>query len=205
MCADISMVPKESGRTHAGPYAAGMSHPGPQGRVYGVSRMGSPGLLLAALVFLMPAAALALSTDADQPMQITADKASYDEASGTMVYRGNVRVTQGSLAITAETLTTHAPQRELERVEAEGDEKTGKATWRQLADDGMEIRAEARRMDYLAAERRILMIGDAVLWQGEDRFRGERIEYDLDTETMDAVAGDEGRIEIILQPRRREE
>lgn len=167
--------------------------------------MASPGLLLAALVFLMPAATLALSTDADEPMQITADKASYDEASGTMVYRGNVRVTQGSLAITAETLTTHAPQRELERVEAEGDEKAGKATWRQLADDGMEIRAEARRMDYLAAERRILMIGDAVLWQGEDRFSGERIEYDLDTETMDAVAGDEGRIEIILQPRRREE
>lgn len=155
--------------------------------------------VLPVAALLLAANAHALSSDTGQPIHISADRASLDERNGVMTYSGSVRITQGSMVIDAETVTTYAPGRRLERIVSEG----RPATWRQTTDDGKEVRAEARRIEYLAADKHLTLTGSARLWQDQDRFAGERIDYDLDTETMDASsAGDKGRIEVILQPRR---
>ena len=158
-------------------------------------------ILFSTLLLLLPAAALALATDVEQAVHISADTANFNDRTGIMVYRGNVRVTQGSMVITAETVTTHAPERNLERVIAEG----APATWHQTDDDGREVDAEALRIEYLALENRLILTDDARLLRGNDRFSGARLEYDLTAETIDAVSGEKSRVEVILQPRRGEQ
>ena len=49
--------------------------------------------------------ATALDSDQDQPIQIVADLAVRDELAGETRYEGNVVLTQGSLVITADTLS----------------------------------------------------------------------------------------------------
>jgi len=56
---------------------------------------------LAALLLVGCAAntALALPEDAQQPIQITADNARFDEKSGEAIYRGKVQIVQGTLRV----------------------------------------------------------------------------------------------------------
>ena len=63
------------------------------------------GLILA--LCLLPSPGWSLSTDRDQPMLIEADRAELNDADGISVYRGNVKVTQGTLILTGETMTGH--------------------------------------------------------------------------------------------------
>ncbi|ACL71820.1 OstA-like protein [Thioalkalivibrio sulfidiphilus HL-EbGr7] len=148
------------------------------------------GLMLALIT------ALASASERDLPIRIQSDSAELDDQRGVSVYRGNVEVTQGDLVIHADTLTVHSPSRVLQRMEAEGN----LARLRTLTEDGREVRAEARHMEYLAAERRMVLTRDARIWQAQDEFRGARIVYDMDRETLDAASGDSGRVEVILTP-----
>lgn len=156
---------------------------------------------LIGILLFAPATAPALSTDTEQPVHISADSANLNERSGVMTYQGNVRITQGSMVIAAETVTTYAPGRQLERVVSEG----RPATWQQTTDEGKEVRAEAGRIEYFATTRRLVLTGAARLWRDRDEFIGELIEYDLETETMDAASSNEGRVEVILRPRQEKE
>ncbi len=130
------------------------------------------------------------------PIRIQSDTAVLDDQRGVSVYRGNVVVTQGELEIRSDILTVYTPGRALQRMEAEG----SLAQLRTVTEDGREVRAEARHMEYQAAERRMVLTREARIWQAQDEFRGERIVYDLDKETLDAVAGESGRVEVILTP-----
>jgi lipopolysaccharide export system protein LptA len=47
----------------------------------------------------------------------------------------------------------------------------------------------------------VVLTRDARLWQDQDEFRGARIVYDLERETLDAIGGEEGRVQVILTPR----
>lgn len=152
-------------------------------------------LVAVALALLLAQAVPAAERDA--PIRIQSDTATLDDQRGVSVYRGNVVVTQGEMVIHSDTLTVYTPRRTLTRMEAEG----APATLRTLTEDGREIRAESTHMDYLAEDRQVVLTGSARIWQAEDEFRGERIVYDLDRETMDAVSGETGRVEVILTPR----
>jgi lipopolysaccharide export system protein LptA len=137
------------------------------------------------------------AAERDLPIRIQSDTATLDDQRGISVYRGNVVLTQGELVIRSDTLTVYTPGRALTRMEAEGD----LANLRTVTEDGREVRAESRHMDYLAGERQVVLTGSARIWQADDEFRGERIVYDLDRETLDAEAGETGRVEVIITPR----
>jgi lipopolysaccharide export system protein LptA len=138
----------------------------------------------------------ATGSERNLPIRIQSDTAVLDDQRGVSVYRGNVVVTQGALEIRSDILTVYTPGRALQRMEAEG----SLAQLRTVTEDGRELRAEARHMEYQAADRRMVLTREARIWQAQDEFRGERIVYDLDKETLDAVAGDSGRVEVILTP-----
>ncbi|MFN2348980.1 MAG: lipopolysaccharide transport periplasmic protein LptA [Thioalkalivibrio sp.] len=152
-------------------------------------------VLLAGLVIAL-ITALASASERNLPIRIQSDSAELDDQKGVSVYRGNVVVTQGELVIHADLLTVHSPSRVLQRMEAQGN----LAKLRTLTEDGREVRAEARHMEYLAAERRMVLTRNARIWQEKDEFSGERIVYDMDRETLEAASGDSGRVEVILTP-----
>ncbi len=148
---------------------------------------------LSLLVMMLPL--LALGADRAQPIHIQADRVEIDDQRGMSYYRGHVKVTQGSIVLEAEQVTLYHPQRRLVRAVAEGHP----ARYRQRLKEGL-LRAEARRIDYRIKARRLILEGEARLWQRGNTFASERIEYDIAKDLVLARGRPKGRVEVIIQP-----
>ncbi len=148
-----------------------------------------------------PALATALSDDRNQPMYVEADRADIDDKRGVSVYRGNVRITQGTLQLTAAELTVHSKGGDIIKAIAVGQP----ATYRQRPDGkDTDIEAEALRMEYFAAEQKIILLEKARVTQGGDSFSSEKIHYDIGKDVVKAGDGTPGdRVRITIQPKPR--
>ncbi|NIW86618.1 MAG: lipopolysaccharide transport periplasmic protein LptA [Gammaproteobacteria bacterium] len=170
---------------------------------------------LALLTVCLPsAAALGLSTDSDQPIQIEADRAEANDAQQVSVYRGDVVIVQGTLRISGDVVTIHYDDdRQLSKMVAVGQP----ARFRQLPDGDTEYQqARARRMEYYADDDLIILLGDAESWQGGDRIKAQRIVYDtrdgrvnadselpasMQAETDEGVGPQKSRVRVTIVPR----
>lgn len=165
------------------------------------------GLALLALAAAGPAAAL--STDSDQPINIEADEAEADDAQNVTIYRGDVVLTQGTLRVEGDVLTMYfGENQELTKMVAEGDP----AHFQQQPDGGGPLQqAEAKVLEYYAKEDTMVLLGDALSWQGEDRIQAERIVYDtrngkVKAESLQALpegvttGGQQGRVKVTINP-----
>ena len=149
----------------------------------GVSRVATPGrtlpltLLLALVLALAPTTpAQALESDQQQPLSLEADAAEMDEAKRLSVYTGKVIVRQGTLEIRADQVTIHhAEDKRPELIIATGQPATYQ---QQVEGEQRPIQAEALRMEYQATKDEITLIDQAVVFQGTDTFRSDRIVYD---------------------------
>lgn len=142
----------------------------------------------------------ALSTDKDQPISIEADSADIDDNKGISVYKGNVVVTQGSLSLWADTVTVHSPNRNLQKLVAQGTP----ARFQQRPNGEQEdMRAQARKMEYSTETEKLLLLDGAHLWQSKNEFSGNRIEYDTVNDTVTASKAPSGkeRVQVIIQPK----
>ena len=171
------------------------------------------------LCLCLPGTGVAMTGDKEQPITIEADRVDIDDKKGVSVYQGKVRVTQGSMVMTADTVTTYAVgdkqarQRELEKMMAVG----APARFRQLLDTkdprtsrNEEMRAQAQRIDYYAKEERLVLQGGGHIWKEGDEFSGNIIEYDVVQETVKAAMGQAGtaaqeRVHAVIQPRRKKD
>ncbi len=157
-------------------------------------------LLALAAGLSLPGAALALGNDSNQPIQLEADRAELNEGSGTGVYRGNVVLTQGTIQLRASRLDVKTGKRGLQQAVATGSPVRFR---QQPAGDQAEITAEASRVEYQGSSGRLLLLGNARVQQGRNSFSGERIEYDLRSETVLASGGSDskpGRVQMIIAP-----
>lgn len=161
---------------------------------------------------VLPFGAAALESDPRQPIEIEADLMTLDQQSGVSTYRGNVKLTQGSIRIAAKELILHTESGRLHRMEILGDEKTP-AVFRQSTDDGEQAQGQARRIEYTAADSRMVLLGQAELLQGNNHIRSARIDYN--TARNSFVAGraseqaqtppadrSDDRVRIIITPQK---
>ena len=159
------------------------------------------------LLFWLPISAWALPSDRDQPINIEADHAQMDDASGVAQYKGDAILTQGTLRIEGDVITFYYDEnKQLKKAVAEGK----LATYKQVHKQGEEpVRAKALRMDYMAAEEKIYLIGQGYVWQNGDEFKGNRIEYDIAKDVVFANSGPveidgetrtSGRVHVTIQP-----
>ena len=145
--------------------------------------------------------AMASSEDIQQPITIESDKAVLDEKKQISTYSGNVILKQGGIEVKADTITVYTKEGQLQRVVAEGDPVHYQ---QQQKDD--DIRATSETMEYEAETKRVLLLGGAELWQGDNHFSGARIQYDPSQEKVIATGdsasseSDVQRVKIILQP-----
>ncbi|MFQ5642133.1 MAG: lipopolysaccharide transport periplasmic protein LptA [Thiogranum sp.] len=162
-----------------------------------MNRLWTPCALLA--LSLLPTAGWALSSDREQPMLIEADRAELDDTKGISIYRGNVRVTQGTLVLTGAVMTVHNKGNDVEKVIMEGKP----ATYRQRPDNKDEdVRAKALHMEYFTSPEKIILTGQAEVDQSGDVLRSERIEYDVPTDKVNAGTDQPNeRVRITIQPR----
>jgi lipopolysaccharide export system protein LptA len=157
-------------------------------------------LLLALLA--APLHAAALEDDAEQPLYLEADSAELDEAKSISIYTGNVFVKQGSMELRGDQVTVHHdPERKPVRIIAIG----APATYRQKVEGKeQDAEAEALRIEYDRAKDEITLIDQAVLFQGKDTFRNDRILYDRAKARVKAgtIAQGKERVKISISPAR---
>jgi lipopolysaccharide export system protein LptA len=158
-------------------------------------------LLLGLALALTAAAASARESDRQQPMSVEADdiEATMDENSESKLV-GNVRITQGTLLITAAQATISRDAGEIRRVVLDG----APASMQQDNDEGVTMKANANRIDYDVTGENVVLTGNVAVDQGADTLRGERITYDLKNGRLNASGdgtGERGRIRMTIQPR----
>lgn len=158
-------------------------------------------IFFALILQAAPLQSLALSSDRDQPMLIEADQAELDDAKGISIYRGNVKVTQGTLVLTGDVMTVHMNSGDIEKVVIDGKP----ATYRQRPDGkDKDVNAKSLRMEYFTSPERIVLTKKAEVQQGGDVLRSERIVYDVEKDHVNAGTGKPGkddRVHITIQPR----
>ena len=156
-----------------------------------------PWILL--ILTALPTHSWALSSDRQQPMMIEADRVELDDAKGISIYRGSVRVTQGTLILTGETMTVRTKNNEIEKVIMVGKP----ATYQQRPDNKDEdVHATALRMEYYTNPERIILLKKAQVEQQGDVLRSERIEYDVAKDQVSAGTDQPNeRVQITIQPR----
>ncbi|MFZ1539156.1 MAG: lipopolysaccharide transport periplasmic protein LptA [Chromatiaceae bacterium] len=150
------------------------------------------------LIFANPA--FALESDQQQPLYLEADNAELDEAKHLSLYSGNVIVRQGSLEIRADQVTIHhAEDKRPELVIAIGKPATYKQA---IEGEEKPVQAEALRMEYQADKDKLTLIDQAVVFQGTDTFRSDRILYDRINARVKAGASANGkeRVKIHITP-----
>jgi len=144
--------------------------------------------------------ALALTGDTTQPIDIEANTAEYDDKTGVSVYRGNVRLIQGSMVLTGYKITITAPGQKLHMIVAEGS-KDRLSTFKMLRDDGEAVYAEAEFMEYDLSKHQILLLRQAWVEQSGNKIASDRILYDTVKETVDAGDVTKGsRVKMTITP-----
>lgn len=153
---------------------------------------------LIALLFVLSPIAHALPEDANQPIRLTADRATYSERTGTTTYSGNVIITQGTLKIRADNITVNlTADRKISSVIATGNN----ASFEQVVSSEKGLaKGQGKKIDYNAGTGIVSLTGNAKLTQGGNSFSGNAIRYSLKLGDVEATAGGGQRVELIFPP-----
>ena len=156
-----------------------------------------------ACVLLLPAMpGYALPEDKELPIHIEADEAVRDEKTGLTLYRGNVRIRQGSLKITAEQVTLYHINTQADKIVALG---SPAHIQQQRTIDSEPMHAEGGIIEYYKEEERVHIREDAKLEQDGSTVRSDSIEYFINQELVKATSDDPGdgsqrRVEVVIPP-----
>lgn len=154
------------------------------------------------LLALLAPAAQALPTDRDQPVQVSANSARFNEKTGIATYTGAVVIRQGTMEIRADeivittdskgSLLTTVARGSPARYQQQTDPKKGPVT------------AEAGRIDFDARKEIITLAGKARLRQDGASFQGSTITYNSQRQQVDAKGQGSERVMLVLPPQARE-
>jgi lipopolysaccharide export system protein LptA len=167
------------------------------------AKVAAPALALACLAAMLVAApAGAASTDRQQPMSLDADNQdSLLTDDGRSLFRGNVRVQQGTLDIRADLGSVSYRGGEIAVIEFTG----SPATLFQRQDDGTPLTVRANSITYDLQADRAVATGGVTIEQPRGTMSGERLVYDLKTGQVTGGLNDDGspagRVRLVLQPR----
>ena len=142
--------------------------------------------------------AMALPSDAQQPIRLLADKATYSERTGVTSYSGNVTITQGTLKLAADNITVNLSNgRSIQSAIATG----RPATMQQIVtkEKGL-AKGQANKIDYNAQNGIVTLTGNAKLTQNGASFSGNVIRYSLKVGDVEATSGGSQRVELIFPP-----
>jgi lipopolysaccharide export system protein LptA len=132
------------------------------------------------------------------PIVIDADRMDASKKDGLVIFNGNVVAKQDNSVQTAD------------RMEVYLDDK-GERVLRIVSTGNVKIVTEdcrtgtAKRAEYYDDDQRLLLIGDAKVWQDDNVVTGEEIEMFLADERSTVRSGPQGRVKSVFYPKRDEE
>ena len=150
------------------------------------------------MLLALPLYSHAFPSDANQPIKLLADKATYSERTGVTSYSGSVIITQGSLKMTADNITVNLSQgRSINSAVATG----RPATMQQIVTQEKGLaKGQANTIDYNAVTGIVTLTGNARLVQNGASFAGNVIRYSLKAGDVEATAGGNQRVELVFPP-----
>jgi lipopolysaccharide export system protein LptA len=155
--------------------------------------------IVLALALAVPAAVDARRDDRNQPMDIDAQRTeSSTRGDAVTVLSGDVRITQGSMKVSADRAEVHQDRGQIVKVILEGRPVTFE---QEMDDDEGMLYAEALRVDYDTAINSLLLSGQVHIRQPRGEMTSERVEYNLETGrvTSGGEEGD-GRVRLRIEP-----
>lgn len=143
--------------------------------------------------------ASALPSDTEQPLEIQADEASFNQTTGEAVYKGNVLITQGTIEIEAEYLkiTTDPKTQKFSKLKAQG--KPAKFS-QQIDTAGNMVISQGDNIDYSTLEAKLEISGNGYLNRIENKVSADYILYMVNSGAFQANKTDTGRVSMTLQP-----
>ncbi|MBU5615561.1 lipopolysaccharide transport periplasmic protein LptA [Psychrobacter sp. TAE2020] len=150
------------------------------------------------MLLTLPLYSHALPSDANQPIKLLADKATYSERTGITSYSGTVVITQGTFKMTADNITVNLSQgRSINSAVATG----RPATMQQVVTQEKGLaKGQANNIDYNAVNGIVTLTGNAKLVQNGASFAGNVIRYSLKAGDVEATAGGNQRVELVFPP-----
>ncbi|HQW80608.1 MAG TPA: lipopolysaccharide transport periplasmic protein LptA [Pseudomonadota bacterium] len=145
---------------------------------------------------LMATPAFAAKADREQPMQVGAERSQTSEKTGITVLTGDVHIDQGSLLIRADRGEFEQKEGEVSRVVLDG----APVHLEQDIDQQGRLKADAKRIEYLLAEQKVVMTGGVRIERPRGVLSGERVIYHLDTGEMEAGEPG-GRVNMTIAPK----
>ncbi|MGB0899562.1 MAG: lipopolysaccharide transport periplasmic protein LptA [Psychrobium sp.] len=142
----------------------------------------------------------ALTEDLKKQAHISADSQNIDLGKSVAIYKGNVKITQGSIEISADYLEIFNHGKRGEEVMV----FSGKpAQFSQTMDDGASIAAKAQNIRFERANNLIKMSSDVAVRWGENTLSGDAISYDIVKRILDADGNpkNDEQVKNILQPK----
>lgn len=143
--------------------------------------------------------AMALEGDSSKPIYIESNSATYDDTKGISIYLGDVEVNQGSMRMNSDELIIYLKDGRIDKLVAKG----APARFKQTPEPGKEdIKGKSLRAEYYPDKAQLLLIKKAVVWQGENTYASEIIEYDNKNAIVKAgeESTDSKRVHVVLQP-----
>src|SRR5690554_4707870 len=140
-----------------------------------------------------------LQRDFNEPIRILAENDFIDLAANIYRATGNVRITQGTLKITADELEATGFE------ERDGETQMfilrgSPATYQQEIEPGVIVEAQANLIEYNATERTLTLSRLAELRQDGSMVRANRITYNIELQQVISESGDETeQVETILR------
>lgn len=150
-----------------------------------------------ALAVAVCGAAVARTSDRNQPMDIEADRSDCglgDNATCTLV--GNVSIAQGSLHVGAARAVIHQAGGNPSRAQL-----SGGVTLRQQLDDGGTINARASSVDYDMRTEVVIFSGDVTINQARGTLTGQRVVYNMRTGQVQSGGDGGGRVKMRIMPK----
>jgi len=149
------------------------------------------------ILYILNSNATALTDDSSKPINIQADSAEINDATGISTYRGNVKITQGSTILTGDIVILETANKKVQKIISEGK----LSTFKQTTDDGRKINAEAEKMVYSITGNKIILTKNAKLTEAGNTFASDKITFYTDKEIVTAGSSSgNDRVNITVFP-----
>jgi len=153
-------------------------------------------LLSGLLTFSLPL--LALESDRQKPLEVSANSTDGTLGDGATVLRGSVDIRQGSLHISADEAEVNKADGRVTSVTFRG----APASLEQEIEEQGTVRATANTIDYQVASGLVTLTGKADVQHPQYKITGELLTYDLNLQHFQGSSDENGngRIHIRLDP-----
>ncbi len=153
-------------------------------------------LIIAFFFSLFSLAVNALPSDISQPIRIEADSATRDESKGQTIYEGDVKISQGSLIITAEHIVINDTYTQPDSIFARGKPAT---LSQQLSLEGERVYASAMEISYVLSSGKVEFKKNAKISQSGSKITSETINYNVKEQIINAQSsGKDSRVEMVI-------